>query len=1294
MKPGDADHTTNAVITRQNPPWRRLPIREILLTIRRRVPASPRTAGCWRPRRRGLSLNAHVAASALSPRLFHGLADDTDGMVRVEGTAVVVDISGFTTLSEQLAAAGREGTEQLIATLSRIFTVLLPATDDGGDVVKFAGDALFVLFSGPDHARHAAHAAWNMNRVLTAIGDIHLPAAHARLRMSVGVHSGSFDFFVTGGDNVSVILTGADTSRVIELQSAAEAGRILVSDETAALLPATQVGKDESADGARRLLKAGSVVSTSLMALSAGRTEAAERFLPRAFARRPDLLGAEPDHRWAAIAFVQVSGVPDGPGTDDLAQMDRLTRFVEEVAEQTGVTLLDVDPAVGGYRYFLTAGAPTTAEDPEGRLVSAALRIVHDSSAGYALRAGVTSGRVFAGFVGATYRQTYTVMGDPTNLAARLASRADSGTVLVARSALERTGRPFDAEDGGTIAVKGKTQQIPVAVVTGHGGATTLAEQQTPFVGRHEHLERLRTMLTDASAEVGSVLTITGPAGIGKTRLLEYALEETPLPVLRAYGDRYGASTPYRALQTLLRPLLRIRPAARPAEAGERLAQVVADHFPHLTPWLPLIAPAVAAQAARTDESESLDDSFRAERTAQVVSQFLAALTSGPGCLVLDDAQWVDPASAAVLTALIERDTRHAVLIVRRPGESGVEPLGEDLVLGGLEGEHIREIIEAVAGRRLLPADARPLIARAEGNPLYAIELATSVASGDDALGIEQLIGERIDALTESERTTLRRAAVLGIRIPLGLYVKCVGMPLITGGLGSFLEVGGDGVSFRSELFRDVAYDQLTFQSRRELHRAAAAALEADPALGGSSRNVMLATHYEAAGDWEAAHRAAIAAAKAAEEAFALEEAVRNYRLAVEAARRSAGEEDLPTLLEALGRVSVAGGWAKEGLEAFSAARKLLIDAIGRARVDRERAYALNILGRQDEAVRTLRTARRALTGAGAAGHRVLAAIAVTEAGLRLRQSRWADARGLANEAIGLLDGNVHDDTAKRVLADALRYHDIAASELEGDAGMIHLSRALELYDETNDELSKGKVLSLLGVRAYYRGDWTTAAALYEQARAAHEAAGDVVGSALESANASEILIDQGRIDEARPLVAEALRVFEATDNPYLISFMKSFSGRIAQQAGDTDGAISAFRAAAQGFGSLGETDETLDSRVRLLEATLDAGDGASAREMAAALSEARGPRLLRQRARLAALDGDDAGALALTLEAVDDTSATPLERALSLAQLGRLRPEASVRSEAERLFAGLGVVNTAAILGGPSTPTQAEHAR
>nr|WP_283957539.1 adenylate/guanylate cyclase domain-containing protein [Microbacterium ulmi] len=1213
--------------------------------------------------------------------------------MRVEGTAVVIDISGFTALSEQLAASGREGTEQLIATLSRIFTVLLPSTDDGGDIVKFAGDALFLLFSGPEHAKHAAHAAWNMNRVLTAIGDIHLPMARARLRMSVGVHSGTFEFFLTGADNVSVVLTGRDTTRVLALQAAADAGRILVSDETAALLPATQIAKEESAPGARRLLKAGSVASASLMALSVGRTAAAERFLPRAFAQRPDLLDSEPDHRWAAIAFVQVDAIAGEPTADDVERMRHLTRVVEEAAVDTGVTLLDVDPAPGGYRYFLTAGAPTTAQDPEGRLITAVLRIVR-AAGDDRVRAGVTSGRVFAGFVGAQYRQTYTVMGDPTNLAARLAARAAPGTVLVARSALERTSRPFETEDAGTLTVKGKTQEIPVAIATGIGGATELAVQRAPFSGRERELARLRDALADAAAGRGILMTVSGPAGIGKTRLVEHALAETPLPVLRARGDRYGANTPYRTLQTLLRPLLGIPASATAAEAGAELAAAVGARAPDLAPWLPLLAPAFDAEARETPESDALDDAFRAERTSDVLARFIAVAAVELGVLVIDDAQWVDPVSAGVLDAVAAADSTHAIILVRRDETGGLGPLGDVVALGGLGETEVRDIVEAVAGRKLLPADAKPLIRRADGNPLYAIELATGLATGDDSLGIEQLVGERIDLLPEHERSVLRRAAVLGTRIPLGLYVRCVGAPFIVGGLGAFLELGPEAVSFRSELFRDVAYDQLTFQTRRELHRAAAAALEADPSVGGASRAVMLAAHYEAAGDWEAAQDAARQAAEAATQAFALEEAVRAYRVAVEAAKRSGDGDELADLLEALGRVSVAGGWAKEGLEAFSAARKLLVDAIARARVDRERAYALTVLGRQTEAVRALRAARRALTGAGEEGRAILAAVDVTEAGLRLRQARWNDARRLAEGAITALDGRASNDTETRVLADALRYSDIAAGEVEGDAGMVNLPRALELYDRAGDELSKSKVLNVLGARAYYRGDWTTAAVLYGQAGAAAEAAGDVVGAAIESANAAEILVDQGRIDEARPLIAESLHVFEASDNPYLVSFATGFLGRAALRASDPDAARAAFAKAAAGFAELGEQDSAIDARIRLAEAALDARDAPAAAEVLETVQEAdaAGPslsRLLRQRARVAAALGDAAEAQRLALEALDVPASPPFERAHSLALLTRLSAGGSADAllrDARAILLGLGVVDPEALLA-PAVP-------
>jgi len=1200
---------------------------------------------------------------------------------------VLVDISGFTSLSEQLTAAGPEGTEQLIATLSRIFTVLLPATDDGGDVVKFAGDALLILFTGEDHARHAVHAAWNMNRVLAAVGDVHLPAARARLRMSVGVHSGTFPLLLTGDASLNTVMTGRDVSRVLELQSAAPAGRILVSDETAAHLPAKQVRPEDDVPGAHRLLRAGSVPAKSLMALTTGRGTASERFLPRAFAERPDLLSAAPDHRWAAIAFVQVGGVPDEPTEEDLQHVDALTDAVEVAAAETGSTLLDVDVAVGGFRYFLTAGAPTAVEDPEGRLVTAVLRIVGTDSP-YSLRAGVTSGRIFAGFVGAPYRQTYTVMGDSTNLAARLTARAQPGTVLAARSVLERTATPFTWEDGGTITVKGKKQEIPVAVVTATGtGATTARE--TPFVGREAEQGRILALLDAAAAGRGGRLTVVGPPGIGKSRLLAEALADSHLPVLRADGDRYAANTPYRTAQTLLRPLLGIPAEAGAAEAGTLLAEAVCRVRADLEPWVPLLAPAVGGEVPTTSQVAALDEDFRVEKQAVVLRELMEALAPASGCVVIDDAQWVDPTSAALLTAVLDGDDHHAVLLCRRESETGGLALeGDVLVLGPLSDQAAEDLVEGVVGRQLLPADLAPILSRGAGSPLYLIELAGALASQQEALGIEQLVGERIDALSEKDRTTLRHAAVLGTRIPLPLYLNLVGPPLITGELASFLQLTGDAVTFRSELFRDVAYEQLTYQKRRELHRAAATAIAANPTLAGGAADAMLMVHHLAAGNYDAARVTATRSARAAEHALALDHAVRAFRTAVDAARQAPeGRAELPTLLADLGRVCVATGRCEDGLTAYTEARKLTPDPVARAMLDRERGYALNVLGRPDEALRVLRAARRAARAAGEDGRHVLAALAVTEAGIRLRQARWADARTLAAEAAELLEGRPGADP--RVLADAYRYQDIAASELEGDAAMTHLQQALELYDAAGDELSKSKVLSLLGVRSYYRGDWVSAAALYGQAREAAEAAGDVVGAAIEAANAAEVLIDQGRVEEAAPLVRTALRVFTASGSPYLVAFITGFRGRGELRSGDFHTARERFTEAAEQFGALDEVDAQADVLVRRIEADLELADLDSARAEVAALTdrELPGPpasQLLRHRSRLAELDGDLAAARELARQAADVRGATPFDRALALVRLAQLgeADATALREEAESILRGLGVVDVEALLG------------
>jgi class 3 adenylate cyclase len=85
----------------------------------------------------------------------------------IDGTLMFADISGFTALTEKLSKRGRIGAEEIVETLNRVFGGMLDmAFARGGDLLKFGGDALLLLFRGEDHAERACDAVLEMKRAL------------------------------------------------------------------------------------------------------------------------------------------------------------------------------------------------------------------------------------------------------------------------------------------------------------------------------------------------------------------------------------------------------------------------------------------------------------------------------------------------------------------------------------------------------------------------------------------------------------------------------------------------------------------------------------------------------------------------------------------------------------------------------------------------------------------------------------------------------------------------------------------------------------------------------------------------------------------------------------------------------------------------------------------------------------------------------------------------------------------------------------------------------------------------
>ena len=156
---------------------------------------------------------------------------------------VFVDISGFTKMSERLARHGIVGAEEVTEVIDNTFGRLLPrAYAFGANLLKFGGDALLLLFTGEGHPLRAAAGAHAMRAELREIGVFETTAGKVRLRMSVGVHSGAFDFFLVGASHREFIVAGPAASRTVEMEGAATAAQILISADTATFMPRPSLG--------------------------------------------------------------------------------------------------------------------------------------------------------------------------------------------------------------------------------------------------------------------------------------------------------------------------------------------------------------------------------------------------------------------------------------------------------------------------------------------------------------------------------------------------------------------------------------------------------------------------------------------------------------------------------------------------------------------------------------------------------------------------------------------------------------------------------------------------------------------------------------------------------------------------------------------------------------------------------------------------------------------------------------------------------------------------------------------
>lgn len=509
---------------------------------------------------------------------------------------------------------------------------------------------------------------------------------------------------------------------------------------------------------------------------------------------------------------------------------------------------------------------------------------------------GIDSGLVFVR-EGDLQRGRYELIGDTVNTAARLCAAASEDEILAAESTLRGIEEFFETEPMPPLLLKGKRQPVRALRIRARSGIdsrfrASASRGLTPLVGRQHLLDGLIGRLAEVERCGLSVVNLVGPAGIGKTRLLEELQARVVAGagyVLSGFCEDAESAVPLQPFLQMLQQVQQVQQGASACDApAARLAQ-------QLDALSTLLAPRTAGHR---DDPDAL--------ARAIVEAFEALLLSlserGLLVLLLDDWQWSDDSARQVLDGAIRalRQRPALIIVAARGPRDPLQPADQVFELSPFTDVESAQAVGALFPHALNLGIVAALHRRSGGNPLYLEELCRSFlgetpASEDDFASsmpatLGGLIRERVARLPMREATIIQAAAVLGNDFSLPLLERLLAElepPVERADLvRSELVYESDallGFRFRHGVTREVVYQSVRLNDRRSLHARAAELLEAQPGSDAPEPLEALAYHHAGA---ESHERAADYAERAGDKAWAtssLDRARKHYRSALEA---------------------------------------------------------------------------------------------------------------------------------------------------------------------------------------------------------------------------------------------------------------------------------------------------------------------------------------------------------------------------------------------------------------------------
>src|SRR5215216_1130106 len=531
----------------------------------------------------------------------------------LQAAILFADISGFTLLTERMAEKGPTGVETLARILNEYFGQLIDIIHDyGGDVVKFAGDAIIAVWpivpdlelaasiSRADQwqwTMRAAECALEVRRRLT-----NYRAEDANLYLKLAVGMGRINTVHVGGvfNRWEFLMTGSPLVELGIANSIANAGDILITPSAWKLIRNDCTGlpiefelKDTISQGGRLegMNKPSSIFSSpKRLVIPSGVENSLRPYIPGAVINR--LTAGQgswiAELRRVTVLFINLPNIDQNTELDVAQNISKLIQ--RSVYRYEGsINKINVDDK--GITIVAALGLPPFShEDDPARGVQAALMIRKElANLNAPSSIGVATGKIFCGSVGNEARREYTIIGNAVNLSARLmtvAGRQDelvdkySVPILCDRATFDSAKDAVELKPLPPQQVKGRTE--PVEVFHAQEAKKSVVRATTELIGRQEE----KTLMAGALQELArgaphQTLILQGEAGIGKSRLFEDLIRQAETLDVKMFvgnGDAIEKASPYYAWRTIFNQIFEIEDLLAKGDFTEGLRALIEDN--------------------------------------------------------------------------------------------------------------------------------------------------------------------------------------------------------------------------------------------------------------------------------------------------------------------------------------------------------------------------------------------------------------------------------------------------------------------------------------------------------------------------------------------------------------------------------------------------------------------------------------------------------------------------------------------------------------------------------------------